>query len=78
MEDKINNINSLTIDELNELAKEIRMFLLEKVSKNGGHLASNLGMVELTLALFRVFDFKKDKIIFDVGHQSYVYKMLTG
>lgn len=77
MEEKIKNINNLTIDELNTLAKDIRKFLIEKISKNGGHLASNLGVVELTLALFRVFDFKKDKIIFDVGHQSYVYKMLT-
>lgn len=78
MENKINNINSLSIDQLNDLAKEIRLFLIEKISQNGGHLASNLGVVELTIALFRVFDFEKDKIIFDVGHQSYVYKILTG
>lgn len=78
MEEKIKNIRNLNQDELKELSNEIRSFLIDKVSKTGGHLASNLGVVELTLALFYVFDFKKDKIIFDVGHQSYVYKMLTG
>lgn len=60
------------------LAREIRHFLITNVSKTGGHLASNLGVVELTLALAKVFDFNKDKIIFDVGHQAYVYKILTG
>lgn len=63
-------------DEL--LSKEIREFLIESVSKTGGHLASNLGVVDLTLSLFKAFDFEKDKIVWDVGHQSYVYKILTG
>ena len=64
--------------QLNELSSEIRAFLLDKVSKKGGHLASNLGTVELTLALFRCFDFPKDRLIFDVGHQCYTWKLLTG
>lgn len=72
------NIKNLHITELKILAKEIRGFLLEKVSKTGGHLASNLGVVEITIALCYVFDFPSDKIIWDVGHQSYVYKILTG
>ena len=60
------------------LARDIRRFILQKVSKTGGHLSSNLGVVELTLAIHSVFDTSKDKIIFDVGHQSYVHKILTG
>ncbi len=64
--------------DLHLLADEIRQLLLQTVSKNGGHLASNLCAVELTIALHRVFDSPKDKIIFDVGHQSYVHKLLTG
>lgn len=60
------------------LAEEIRRFLVENVTKTGGHLASNLGVVELTLALHKVFDSPKDRIVFDVGHQSYVHKLLTG
>lgn len=79
--DRINSpkdVKKLNIDELNLLADEIRKFLIENVTVTGGHLASNLGVVELTLALASVFDFPKDKLIFDVGHQSYVYKMLTG
>lgn len=79
--DKINapdDLNKLTLKEKKELASEIREFLIEKVSKNGGHLSSNLGVVELTIALLSSFDLEKDKIIFDVGHQSYVYKILTG
>ena len=75
---QINDIKKLNYEEKIELAKEIREFLIDKVSKNGGHLASNLGVVELTISLCNVFDFTKDKIIFDVGHQSYVYKILTG
>lgn len=67
-----------SIDELNELAREIRKFIIDKVSHNGGHLSANLGVVELTIALHYVFDFTKDKLIFDVGHQSYVHKILTG
>ncbi|HAA64468.1 MAG TPA: 1-deoxy-D-xylulose-5-phosphate synthase, partial [Thermoanaerobacter sp.] len=58
--------------------EEIRQFLIEKVSKTGGHLASNLGIVELTVALHYVFNSPVDKIIWDVGHQCYVHKMLTG
>lgn len=79
--DKINNPNDvkkLTIKEKKQLAEELRVFLVDKVSKTGGHLASNLGVVELTIALLSCFDFDDDKIIFDVGHQSYVYKILTG
>lgn len=68
----------MSIPELNEMAEEIRQFLIEKVSATGGHLAPNLGVVELTIALHNVFDFKKDRLIFDVGHQSYVHKILTG
>ncbi|MBU3161438.1 1-deoxy-D-xylulose-5-phosphate synthase [Clostridium frigoris] len=74
----INEIKKMTIQELNDFAKEIRQFLIEKVSKTGGHLASNLGVVELTLSLYNVFDLDKDKLIWDVGHQSYVHKILTG
>lgn len=65
-------------EEIPELCKEIREFLVEKVSKTGGHLASNLGAVELTVALHRVYDPMRDRILFDVGHQAYVHKMLTG
>ncbi len=64
--------------ELEALAQELRDFMLENISKTGGHVASNFGIVELTLALFKIFDFDNDKIIFDVGHQSYPYKILTG
>ena len=60
------------------LAKEIRQFLLEKISKTGGHLASNLGVVELTMALHLAFDLPKDKIVWDVGHQAYTHKLLSG
>lgn len=63
---------------LNELSSELRQFLIERVSANGGHLASNLGVVELSIALHRSFDTPQDKIIWDVGHQSYVHKILTG
>ncbi|MDP4133311.1 MAG: 1-deoxy-D-xylulose-5-phosphate synthase [Bacillota bacterium] len=71
-------LQGLGFDELTELASEIRGFLIDKVSKTGGHLASNLGVVELTIMLHRCFDLEKDKLIFDVGHQSYVHKILTG
>ena len=74
----INAVKKMTIQELNIFAGEIRDFLIEKVSKTGGHLASNLGVVELTLSLYNVFNLEKDKIIWDVGHQSYVHKILTG
>lgn len=72
------DIKKMTISELNSLSRSIRDFLIEKVSKTGGHLASNLGVVELTLSLYNVFDFKQDKLIWDVGHQAYVHKILTG
>lgn len=71
-------LKTLSIEELNQLAHDIREFLLETVSKTGGHLSSNLGIVEITIALHFVFDAPKDKILFDVGHQSYVHKILTG
>ncbi len=76
--EKVEDIRNLSRDEINLLASEIREFLIDSVSKTGGHLASNLGVVELTIALLKVFDVPNDKIVFDVGHQSYVYKLLTG
>lgn len=75
---KANDIKKLTPTELEILAGEIREFLIEKISETGGHLASNLGVVELTMALHLVFDLPTDKIIWDVGHQSYTHKILTG
>lgn len=72
------DIRKMTLIELKQFSKEIRSFLIQKVSKTGGHLASNLGVVELTLSLYNVFDFPKDKLIWDVGHQAYVHKMLSG
>lgn len=72
------DIKKLNIEEMEELAEEIRHFLINSISKTGGHLASNLGVVELTLALHKVFDSPKDKLIWDVGHQSYVHKIITG
>ena len=75
---KENDIKNLKSEELPVLAKEIRKFLIKKVSKTGGHLASNLGTVELTMALHRELNFPEDKIIWDVGHQSYTHKILTG
>ena len=79
--DKVNNpkdIKELNLKEKEELAKEVREELLNVVSKTGGHLASNLGIVELTIGLHSVFDMPEDKIIWDVGHQTYVHKMFTG
>ncbi|MCD7950864.1 MAG: 1-deoxy-D-xylulose-5-phosphate synthase [Erysipelotrichaceae bacterium] len=73
-----NFIKELNEDELIDLAADIRQFIIENVSKTGGHFSSNLGIVELTMALHYVFDSPKDKMIFDVGHQSYVHKILTG
>ena len=72
------DLKKLNQDQIHTLCDEIRQELIRTVSQNGGHLASNLGIVELTLALHRVFDFQRDKIIFDVGHQTYVHKMITG
>lgn len=74
----ISKLKKLNRNELEKLAKEIRIFLIEKVTKSGGHLASNLGTVELTLALHYVFNSPRDKFLFDVGHQSYTHKILTG
>jgi len=79
--DQINSpadVKKLSVPDLKVLAQEIRQFILDSVSKTGGHLASNLGVVELTLALHCVFDFKTDKLIWDVGHQCYTHKIITG
>lgn len=84
MENILNNITNpkdlkkLNYEDKKELAEEIRSYIIDVVSKNGGHLASNLGVVELTIALHSIFDTPKDKIIWDVGHQTYVHKILTG
>ena len=79
--EKINspdNLKRLSDDELHTLTSEIRTALITKMSKLGGHMASNLGVVEITVALHKVFNSPIDKIIFDVSHQSYVHKILTG
>ena len=79
--DKVNSpkdIKKLNIDELDELCQEIRSLMIKTVSENGGHLASNLGVVELTVALHKVFNSPTDQIVFDVGHQCYTHKILTG
>lgn len=81
MLEKINSaedVKRLNIEEQKRLAEEIRKYILEVVSENGGHLASNLGVVELTIALHTVFDLPKDKVVWDVGHQTYVHKIITG
>ena len=75
---KANDIKKIKPQELPMLAEEIRSFLISNVSKTGGHLASNLGVVELTIALHLFMTFPKDKLIWDVGHQSYTHKILTG
>jgi 1-deoxy-D-xylulose-5-phosphate synthase len=72
------DLDGLTKDQLAELADEIRRFLVTEVSKTGGHLGPNLGVVELTMAIHRVFDSPRDAVVFDTGHQSYVHKLLTG
>lgn len=72
------DLDSLSVDQLVELAAEIREFLVQEVSKTGGHLGPNLGVVELTIAMHRVFDSPNDAMVFDTGHQSYVHKLLTG
>ena len=72
------DLEKLNYDQKDELAKELRDYVIKVVSETGGHLASNLGVVELTIALHSVFDGKKDKIIWDVGHQTYIHKILTG
>ena len=75
---KANDIKELTEEELKDLSDEIRQFLIEKISVTGGHLASNLGVVELTMALHKVLHFPEDKLIWDVGHQAYTHKILSG
>lgn len=72
------DVKALSIEELKQLAEEIRQLLISVIAKTGGHLAPNLGVVELTLALHRVFSTPEDKIVFDVGHQSYIHKIITG
>ena len=72
------DLKKLTMEELSRLADELRAEVISTVSKSGGHLASNLGVVELTLALHYLYDCPKDRIVWDVAHQSYIHKMLTG
>ena len=72
------DVKKLNIKEKEQLAKEIREYIIKIVSENGGHLASNLGIVELTIALHSVFNVPEDKIVWDVGHQTYVHKIITG
>src|SRR4051795_2226792 len=72
------DLRKLAVDQLPDLAREIRQAIFEQVSKAGGHLAPNLGVVELTIALHYVFDFAYDRLLFDVGHQCYPHKLLTG
>lgn len=76
--EKPENVKALTVRELEQLASELRHFIIDTVSQNGGHLAPNLGTVELTLALYSVFSFPGDKLVWDVGHQAYTHKILTG
>ena len=71
-------LTNMDVPQMQELSEEIRKFLVEKVSATGGHLASNLGVVELTIALHKVFNLDEDAIVWDVGHQTYVHKILTG
>ena len=72
------DLRDLTLDEMNTLAQELRDFVISTICQTGGHLAPNLGAVELTLALHRVFETPKDQIVWDVGHQAYIHKILTG
>src|SRR3954447_7250475 len=72
------DLRSLTTAQLDELAGEIRGFLIAEVTRTGGHIGPNLGVVELTLAIHRVFDSPRDTVVFDTGHQSYVHKLVTG
>ena len=72
------DVRKLNDEQARLLCRELRTFLLEQVSRTGGHLASNLGVVELTAAIHRVFDTSQDRLVFDVGHQCYVHKALTG
>ena len=77
MRDYLKDIKSISVKELPELAGEIRERIIKTVSQSGGHLASNLGMVEATVALHRVFSSPDDKLVFDVGHQAYAHKIIT-
>ena len=72
------DLSRMSTSELAQLSQEIREFLIEKVSKSGGHLGPNLGVVELTIAVHRIFQSPHDVVLFDTGHQSYVHKILTG
>jgi 1-deoxy-D-xylulose-5-phosphate synthase len=72
------DLKALSYNQLEDLSGEIRKYLIEQVSKSGGHLGPNLGVVELTIAIHRVFESPKDVVVFDTGHQSYVHKLLTG
>ena len=76
--DNTEDLKKLNILEKQELAKDLRELVIDTVSKTGGHLASNLGVVEITIALHSVFNTPKDKIVWDVGHQTYIHKILTG
>ena len=73
-----NDIKKLPEEELEPLCQELRDYMISSISRTGGHLASNLGAVELTVALHRVYDTSRDRVVFDVGHQSYVHKIITG
>ncbi|MFR6093899.1 MAG: 1-deoxy-D-xylulose-5-phosphate synthase N-terminal domain-containing protein, partial [Faecalibacterium prausnitzii] len=72
------DVRKLNDEQARLLCRELRTFLLEQVSRTGGHLASNLGVVELTVAIHRVFDTSQDRLVFDVGHQAYAHKLITG
>ena len=72
------DVKKLSVAQLSQLADEIRQFIIETVGRTGGHLASSLGVVEITLALHYVFDFEQDKLVWDVGHQCYAHKIVTG
>ena len=72
------DLRKLSVSQLKALAEDIRQFILASLSTTGGHLASTLGVVELTIALHKVFNFKKDKLLWDVGHQCYTHKIITG
>lgn len=72
------DVRRLNLDDLEELSRELREYLIETILQNGGHFAANLGVVELTVALHHILDFHQDKLVFDVGHQSYAHKVLSG
>ena len=76
--DRPQDLKKLSFKQLNLLCQEIREILIQTVSQTGGHLSSNLGVVELTVALHKVFDVPQDQLVWDVGHQSYTHKILTG